>query len=292
MNGFPLQSSKTRPRIGVIGAGLIGGSIVKRAVRAGYPTLVHDRDNSIVEDVVKHGAGFAHLLKHFADVDIIFIAVPVSEFASVLEQLTPHLRPGQVISDVSSTKQSPMAALATAPTGVTVVGGHPMAGSSESGWTASRADLFDGCVWVLCPTGDHSVPVAMMQLIIDLGAARTIITTAEEHDRAVAAISHGVQVAASSLAAAVLDVINDEELPWLLAAGGFRDTTRIAESSPTMWTPVLLENAVNVNAVVRAEIARLEAFSAALSTGDGDALTALIEDGQNARNAWKDAKAS
>jgi prephenate dehydrogenase len=273
-------------RVGVIGAGLIGGSIAKRAVKAGYQVSVFDVDASIVDDVTSQGVVFVDDFSGFSGCDVIFVAVPVDAFESVIDGLRPFLREGQILSDVSSTKQSPVAALSMAPLGVTVIGGHPLAGSQVAGWVHSRADLFDDCVWVLCPSDGVTVPDPFMLLLTDLGAGRVLVCSAEAHDRAVAAISHGVQVAASSLAAAVMDVVSSDELPWLLASSGFRDSTRIAESSSTMWTPILLENADNVNEIVRAEIARLELFSKALASRDAGKITRLIEDGQFARKLW------
>lgn len=283
------MNTPKKPNIGVIGLGLIGGSIAKAAIRARYGVIGIDKDKSILNDVVvKNSIGWGDTIETVArNADIIFIAVPGSAFVSVLNELAPHLRPGQIVSDVSSTKQSPTAALATVNTGAIVVGGHPMAGAADSGWEASKHDLFHGCVWVLCPpTPGGTVPMELIRFLTDLGIGRTLICSPEAHDRAVAAISHGVQVSATSLAAAVMDVVADEDLPWVLAAGGFRDSTRIAESNPRIWVPILLENGEPVQEIIRAEIARLQRFNEAISDKNAEAIGALLEDGRKAREMW------
>ena len=279
--------------VGVIGAGVIGGSIAKRAAREGYGVLVYDTDESILSDVIKSSAGFAHNLSALEKCDIIFISVPVSAFADAVESLKPYLHEGQIVSDVSSTKQSPAAVLATLETKVTVIGGHPLAGSAKSGWAFSDPDLFNECVWVLCPTDATSqVPIKFTQMLTDLGVGRILICTPEQHDRAVAAISHGVQIASTSIASAIMDVVGEDELPWILAAGGFRDTTRVAESTSSMWVPILIENGKYAKEVVDAEIVRLQRFSNALGSKDADEIRILIEDGRRARAKWTEVKES
>lgn len=285
------MTTPKKPRIGIIGAGVIGGSIAKRASRTGHGVLVYDTDESLRDELVtRYNVGFTTRLSAFSDSDIIFICTPADSFESIITELAPHLRPGQILTDVASTKQSPVAALVTIDTGVTVVGGHPLAGSQASGFAASDADMFNGCVWVLCPPEGNEVPVNLVHFIYSLGVGRTLICTPDEHDRAVAAVSHGVQVAASSLAGAVMDIVGENDLPWVLAANGFKDSTRIAESTTSMWVPILLQNAANVDDVVQAEIARLERFSAALKAGDSAELETLIKDGQEARRRWTETR--
>jgi prephenate dehydrogenase len=286
-------STKIKPTIGIIGAGLIGGSIAKASVVAGYGTIVYDIDDTIINDLIKCSIGFAHspevLVKH---ADIIFIAVPVGAFETTLQNIIPHLSAGQIVTDVSSTKQSPVAALATAPKGVIVVGGHPMAGTEKAGFKNSNPDMFKDCIWVLCPPDGNTVPNELIRFVTEIGAGRTIICTPEEHDIAVANISHGVQVSSSSLAAAIHDIAGSNELSWLLASGGFRDTTRIAESSPEMWVPILEENSDNIIKVIEADIKRLGRFLEALKVKDSAEIKELIEDGHKARNKWKESKNS
>lgn len=276
-----------KPTIGVIGAGAIGGSIIKAGVNAGYGVLAYDEDKSLLSKVIQANGGFADNLKALVErVDIIFVAVSGGSFNEIVDEVMPYLRPGQILSDVSSTKQSPVAALSLAPKGVIVVGGHPMAGTADKGFNASSADMFKGCVWVLCPVDGYSVPNELIHFVMDIGAGRTVVCSPEEHDLAVAAISHGVQVSASSLAAAVNDVVGANELAWSLAAGGFRDSTRIADSSPEMWVPILHENKDNVLEVIDANIERLSSFKTALLADDEEAIRSLIVDGNTARTEW------
>lgn len=282
----PVQ--KTRARLGVIGSGLIGGSMAKAAAYARYSVCVWDTDESIREDaVLKHSLGWALTPKVLVErSDIIIIATPSDVVADIVKSIAQYMRPGQILIDVSSTKVSPTLAMTAAPKGVHVIGSHPMAGRTPGGFANSSPDLFEGCVWVLCPPDGETVPVSVSRLIVDLGAHQIIVCSAEEHDRAVAAISHGVQASATSLAAAVNSIVAEERLPWMLAAGGWRDTTRIAESDPDMWVPVLIDNANNVLPVIEAVEERLARMREALKVKDKETLTQLIKDGSAARKAW------
>lgn len=283
-----------KPRIGIVGCGLIGGSLALAACRAGYPVIGTDLDASVKDEFIRRtGGGWAHTAEALAArADLIVLAVPADAIPDVVEALVPHLREGTVLTDVSSTKTSPTMALRAAPAGVVVVGSHPMAGSATAGFGAATSDLFNGCTWVLCPADGERVPAALTRLVVDVGAAQTLVCSPEEHDRAVAAISHGVQVSATSLAAAVDAIVADANLPWTLAAGGWRDSTRIAESDPDMWVPILEQNRENVLPVLSEIETRLRAMREALTEGDSTAVRRLIVDGQRARQRWQNGRAT
>lgn len=281
-----------KPTVGIIGVGLIGGSLALAASRAGYPVLATDNDPGVKEDFMRRtGAGWAHSRQVLVEkADIIVLAVPADAVPGVVESIIPALRPGKILTDVSSTKVSPTMALRAAPTGVRIVGSHPMAGKAGSGFAEADEHLFEGCTWVLCPDDGEVTPAALSKLIVDVGAQQTLVCTPEEHDRAVAAISHGVQVGATSLAAAVNAAVADSRLPWLLAAGGWRDSTRIAESDPNMWIPILLENGENVIPILDELEHRVHAMRDAVAAADAEQIRRLIVDGQQARKAWKEAR--
>lgn len=282
-----------KPTIGVIGTGLIGGSILKAASRVRYPVIGYDVDSSLSTSVVMSGSGWAQSLEVLVRrADIIVIAVPGDEVQNVVEAIVPYLRPEQILTDVSSSKTSPTAALATAPKGVRVVGGHPLAGKATGGWNNADPDLFDGCVWVLCPQDGETTPASLNRFIGDIGAAQTIVCSPEDHDRAVASISHGVQAASTSIAAAINAVVAEERLPWLLASGGWRDTTRIADSDPDMWTPIMLENADNVVPVLDEIALHLIDLRDAIAAGDEEEVRRLIGQGNEARARWRDVNAT
>lgn len=278
-----------KPKVGIIGCGLIGGSVALAATRAGYPVIGTDIDASIREEFIRRtGGGWAQDVGPLIRwCDILIIAVPADAVATVVEQSLPHLTPGQIITDVSSTKTSPMIVLKTAPTGVHVVGSHPMAGKASGGFAAADGHLFDGCTWVMCPADGESVPGPLSRLILEAGASQIVVCSPEEHDRAVAAISHGVQVGATSLAAAVSTIIGSSQLPWRLAAGGWRDSTRVAESDPDIWAPLLAENREHVMPVLIELETRIRAMREALAAGDDATVRDLIADGQQARADWQ-----
>lgn len=278
-------------RVGVIGLGVVGGSLARRLAACGYSVTGYDVDPTIRDSVIGKGIGWA-IDSQIAirDADIVVLAVPADAVPSVLGDILPALREGQILTDVSSVKVSTGIALFRyAPSGVVVVGGHPMAGSALSGWVNSDPDLFAGCTWVLCPPDGVTVPIKLVQMVQCAGTGRMLVCTSEEHDRAVAAISHAVQVSATVLAGAVATSVAGEDLPWQLAAGGWRDTTRIADSNPEMWIPILTDNAVNVIPVLNQMRERLTLMIEALEENSTLAINSLMLDGRDARGEWREA---
>jgi prephenate dehydrogenase len=220
--------------------------------------------------------------------DIVILAVPVDSMLEVAEQVLPLLTTGQIVTDVASVKVSPSLILGAAGNDVIVVGGHPMAGAETGGFESSYPALFDGCTWVLCPQDGATVPSILTQMVHDVGADRVLVYSPEEHDRAVAAISHGVQASVSALAAAVGDSVGADELPWQIAACGWKDSTRVADSDPDMWVPILLENADNVVPILERVRDRMDSMIDALMSADADRVHQILHDGQAARSEWRD----
>lgn len=251
-------------RVAVIGIGLIGGSFagaVKRlangpavlGVDVDAETLAYASENGIVDEVATpdeafargwFGAQVATAMTGEAPADLVVIATPASLAASWLERLGKSGYSG-VITDVASTKSGVLAAAAEyLGPDATFVGGHPMAGSELSGVTAARADLFDGAYYILTPTTstDPEAYRALHTFVSSLGA-RVISVDAAEHDGAVAIISHVPHVTASALVELAQVHAGEGGELLRLAAGGFKDTTRIAAGSPDLWTGICLDNA-------------------------------------------------
>lgn len=280
-----------RPTVGIIGTGLIGGSIALACAAQQRPVLGYDKDSSIKDSFIRAGNGWCHDIGSLVrNSDIIVIAVPVNAIEAVMESILPHLREGQILTDVSSTKVSPMLSLAAAPANISVVGSHPMAGKAVGGWANADSNLFLGCTWVLCPQDGESVPTELTRFVNDMGVYQTIVCSPDEHDKAVASISHSVQISSTSLAAAVGTVIAEDDLPWVLSAGGWRDSTRLAESDPNVWVPILLENADNIEPVLKELEERLHSMRVAIAVKDEKSIRQLLEDGNSARSAWQNVK--
>ncbi len=235
--------------IALIGIGLIGGSLAL--------SLRNDPDNRIIgfdvrEDFIDKAltrgiihAGTTDLQTAVREADVIFIATPVENIYTIVDKLaTLSLKHGVIISDVGSTKQGIVDyASRCVPRGVTFIGGHPMAGSHKSGVEASSDRLFENAYYVLTPSAQTSSDaVEKLTKLLECTNAKIVVMDPAEHDRVVGAISHFPHIIAALLVNLVGRYNRDNEWHHRLAAGGFRDITRIASSNPRMWRDVLINN--------------------------------------------------
>lgn len=257
-------------RLLVVGAGLLGTSVAL-AMKRRWPA-VH---LTAIDVVARTHAPFDVHLDGEAPVppfDLAVLAVPIDAYALWMRRLTLEA-PGGAVTDVGSVKRRPhREAVATGLT--TFVGGHPMAGGSRPGPEHACATLFDDRPWFLTGGDADAVPVGLARALAEGCGARVIDTDPETHDATVAAISHLPQAVASVLMATVADAADDAALA--AAAGGLRDSTRIAEGPVGMWQPVFASNADVLAPLVRATASRLHALAAALDDGDADAVRTLF----------------
>jgi prephenate dehydrogenase len=229
-------------KIGVVGAGLIGGSIALGSLKAGFPVTVYDRDRSAIELNVGAGTRWADTIKEVAVAsDLIFVATPISATLSAFEALLSHLKFDTIVSEVASAKGeiTPELSRMLSPR-CKYIPSHPMAGSERSGWQAAQAELFQGAVTVVCNDFcDDPEAVNVMERFWERLGSATVTLDVVTHDRLVAAISHLPHLIASLL---VTDVTESTDQAFQVAGRGFRDMTRIASGSPTLWTEILLAN--------------------------------------------------
>lgn len=252
------------PVVGVVGLGLIGGSVGLGLVRAGYQVLGFDSDLSVAERALTQGActTIRPTLEGLYEAEIVIVAVPPTLAVPVLREIPMSCA---IVTDCTSVKGPVMTwAEADETARRRFVGGHPMAGFERGGLEHACADLFQGAPWILCPTpiGEESVIAAVEAMVRDLGA-RPLRMDADTHDRHVAWLSHIPHVLAAIL------VRQATHLEHRGAGGGsWRDLTRVAGAEPELWRDILALNAPAVRtalASLREEIERLEA-----SLGDGD----------------------
>jgi prephenate dehydrogenase len=228
-------------RIGIVGLGLIGTSIAL-AIRRAWPDaeLVGvDRADVICHPrIVETFTVAATELSAVAGSDVIMLATPVSVIVDMLPRLSAMSAPGMII-DTGSTKRTIVAAAQRA--GLrSFVGGHPMAGSAQSGPDAARPDLFDTRPWFL--VGNRASVVEAGAFVQKLGSTPIfMVDDGSEHDRVMAAVSHLPQVVATALMLRVGEAVGRDGLAY--AGAGLRDTTRLAESGASVWESVLATNA-------------------------------------------------
>ncbi|MGE0450142.1 MAG: prephenate dehydrogenase [Vicinamibacterales bacterium] len=256
-------------RVGIVGLGLIGGSIAL-AVRAAWPdvTLVGvDRPEALAKAdarglLDRAGPGVDVL----AGVDLVVLCAPVRQNLSILAQVEAAVPPTSVITDAGSTKLQISEAAGRLSAAGRFVGGHPLAGAAVAGLDHARADLFRGQPWILTP-GGATDPRAVERLhawVSALGAVPTVMS-ADEHDRLLAFVSHLPQLVASALMSVVGDAVGAEGLAF--AGRGLVDTTRLASSPPEIWRDIAASNAERIAPALDAMIALLHELRADLASG-------------------------
>lgn len=246
-------------RVHVIGTGLVGTSLGMALTRAGFAVSLADASPTAVALAADLGAG---QVGDPSAPDLVVVATPPDVAGDVVAEALSRW-PIATVTDVASFKVAVLRRLHRLGADLSrYVGSHPMAGRERSGAVAARADLFDGRVWVLCPSPD-SRPGAtdLVRRAAEQVGASVQVLSAQEHDNAVAAVSHVPQIAASAVASRLADLAEESVA---LAGPGVRDVTRIAESDPRLWTQILAGNAPAVRAVLADLVSDLQGVLAAL----------------------------
>lgn len=234
--------------VSIIGLGLIGGSLAK-AFRQQYSHLdiyAVDNNTDSLELAKQEGVindGFLQCSEPVFNSDIIFICTPIRRTVEILSELNGKVKPDCILTDVSSTKGEVTRYIDGLENPPVFIGGHPMAGTEKSGYANSFAHMFENAYYVLTPTvasTSHAVEI-LKSMLSGIGAIATVVS-ADQHDTVTGCISHVPHIIASALVTLAKDSENGEGLVKQLAAGGFKDITRIASSNPSMWEDIILSN--------------------------------------------------
>jgi prephenate dehydrogenase len=254
--------------VGVVGVGLIGGSIGLAArTRLGATVTGYDPDRRVGAAALERGAVevvVPDLAGAVGGCELVFVAAPVGVLGGVVDAVLAAAPPGCAVSDVGSTKR----AIVEARADPRFIGGHPLAGAETSGVEHARADLFDGATWYLTPGASTSGPLyeRLHRAIVGIGAQPAAIDAAE-HDRVMASVSHLPHVFANVLVGQAAGALGDgEDVP---ATGpSFRDATRVAGASSTIWPDIYLSNRDALVPLIDEARRRLAAVRDALARGD------------------------
>jgi prephenate dehydrogenase len=271
-------------KIGIVGLGLIGGSIAL-AARELWPTsLVIAVDNKdVLETAMRlHAIDVAaDDLIVLAEADLVVLAAPARQNIALLEALDENVRQPAVVTDTSSTKREIVAAAAALPPRFTFIGGHPLGGAAKGGLDHARTDLFRGRPWLLTPTGDGAGAALenLMAFVRALGAEPRVVGV-EAHDRLLAFLSHLPQLTASALMQVVGDAVGREGLAF--AGRGLADTTRLASSPADIWKDIAATNADEIGPALDALITVLQDLRRDLP--EGDQLTEIF----SSANRWRE----
>ncbi len=271
----------------IIGVGLMGGSLgmaLRNRSLAGEVVGMF-RDMNKMQTAEALGAvdrGAAELSEAVEEAELVVVATPVGISISVIQEMIPFLKPGCIITDLGSTKGEITGAIEELlPPEIFFVGGHPMTGSEESGVEAANPYLLENAIYVLTATEktDTSALQAVKLMVEEIGA-QCMIMDPQEHDLLVAAVSHLPHLTAALLVNTLHDTGVNLQKALFLAAGGFRDTTRIAMSSPQMWRDICLSNREMILKRLEVFKKQIQELEYLLGQGDGES---LIREFQKAR---------
>lgn len=269
--------------VGVIGLGLIGGSMALDLRRRGFASKVLgvEADSVAAEAALTIGLvdKVVDLKECVKEADIIVLAVPVGTAVKMVPEILDGLEDDKIVIDVCSTKEEICRAVKYHLRRKQFVSTHPMAGTEYSGPWAAQPGLFDGRACIFANT-EESAPkaVKVIEEMYDVLNMRPIYMNAEQHDVHTAYVSHISHVTSFALALTVLDKEKDEKHIFDLASGGFSSTVRLAKSNADMWVPILTQNRDNVLHVMDTYIDKMQQFRDAVANIDEDKIRELIEE--------------
>jgi len=262
-----------------VGLGLIGSSVALALAETGWRVSGTDLDDAVVATALEAGVidGTAVTEEH----SLIVVATPAGTVAATVSALLANsTNEALIVTDVAGVKSAIVAAVHDP----RFLAGHPMAGSELRGLAGARADLFRGCTWVLTPTAatKPATYTTLHGVLRELGA-NVVAVDPDDHDRLVAVASHVPHLLAGALMNEATRVAEQDAVLLQLAAGGFRDMTRVAAGDPAIWPDVLFENREAVSQSLQALEDRLAALREALNTDDHDALAGDLRRAASAR---------
>lgn len=292
-NGAPDVRGAGAPdgRVAVLGLGLVGGSLARLLHARGADVVGYDADPATRAAAAATGLRVADDVPGaVAEADLVVLAVPLRAMGAVAAEVAAAAPPGVTVTDVGSVKGPVRHAVAAAGLGERYVGAHPMAGTEHSGFGASSATLLDGAPWAVTvaagdgPAGtDPARLAAVLRLVTGRLGGTAAVLTDELHDEAAALVSHVPHVLATQLLNAVAGApVRDVALG--LAAGSFRDGTRVAFTDPARTQAMVTENAAWVAPALRKAVRDLEAVVAALETNAS--LHGFFHEADQVRATW------
>ena len=282
--------------IGFIGLGLIGGSLA-RSIRRFEPSwhlMAYSNTRSTLDEALADGVIDEACAKddpRFGECDIIVLCAPVQTNITYLPFLRSVMKDSCILTDVGSVKGEMTDAVRAAGLLSRFIGGHPMAGSEKTSYSNSTDYLLENAYYFLTPTEENrEEDIRTCISLVKTVRALPVLLPPDQHDFIVAGVSHLPHIVASSLVNTVRKLDDSEEHMRTVAAGGFRDITRIASSSPVMWEQICLSNGPQISKVLEEYIGMLTQAKAMVDTGNGQALHDMFSSSRDYRDSIDDTK--
>lgn len=280
---------------GFVGLGLIGGSIAKalKAADSSIKIIAYDTNAETLSLALAEKTAditVSTIDEQFSACDFIFLCAPVSHNDENLTAIKKVLSPSCILTDVGSVKTTIHEHVKAAGLSARFIGGHPMAGSERIGYKNSKTLLLQNAYYILTPSEESSPEMlaSYQELVKKIGAIPLVLSYSQ-HDFVTAGISHLPHVIASSLVNLVKDSDSDDGTMKMIAAGGFKDITRIASSSPVMWQQICLTNGDNISKLLSDYIDALSEAKKIIDTKDADAIYALFDSARTYRESFVNA---
>jgi prephenate dehydrogenase len=283
-------------KITIIGLGLIGGSLAKalrERLGASDITAV-EKDFKAINAALNDGSisrGFATPNEHVWHSDVIFLCTPVKQTIEYITAISDKVASGCIVTDVSSTKEKIIECVNNLTKLPCFIGGHPMAGTEKAGYMASSSHLFENAYYILTPS-KSTTKVAidcMFQIIQGIGGI-PILIDACTHDKIAGAISHVPHIIASALVNMVREMDSSDGRMQMLAAGGFKDITRIASSNPGMWENIIASNSRHIIEIMNVYVDILNKFKEDMETCNSRGIYDFLESARNYRDQFPSGK--
>lgn len=264
----------------IIGVGLLGASLALSLREENICTAIigSGRTEKNLIEAKKRGIVDSYAREHAEackDADLIVLATPVGSFHDIISEIKNHIAPGSIVIDVGSTKSDCIKHIESEiPEGAFFVGSHPITGSDRSGITAATASLFRDALCIITPT-DKTTNESLnkVEQLWEQVGARVVKMTPEEHDRVFSSVSHLPHMAASAIVKTVADI---DKSDIYYAGQGFRDTTRIAMSSPELWVDICRSNRQNIIEHIDILLKNLESIKTMLKENDYESLRSFL----------------
>lgn len=268
--------------VGIIGLGLIGGSLALSLKNDGFATRIIGVDNNLEHCQQAQDLGIAdeicavdHILEK---TDLVLLAIPVDAARNILPALLDKVHEQQVIIDMGSTKEGICKVADQHPNRKNFVASHPIAGTENAGPKAAFDHLYANKITIICDQ-QNSLPsaVEVCKKMYEALKMRVLFMDADEHDRHIAYVSHLSHITSFVLGQTVLEIEKDEKNIFNMAGSGFASTVRLAKSSPDMWAPIFEQNQTHLSTALDAYIKNLQDFKNKIDEGKQEDLKSLMQ---------------